>query len=208
MSKKIVLILILGFISLSIMTVVSANSYRYLFNGKQELFPNDVVRQYIDNSLEGKENEVAQLVTNFPPSYFEPCVKKESDVNEESINKIRFKPKNLKIENNKIDLTDSLSDNFLKYINSNDESTLPFLEARYIFAQKSIITNFNFIKTNVYDNEAIVSVEYNISNKTTSYSDFYLKKDENGWKIFLVLSKNSTEYLKNETYAQEEKGCK
>jgi hypothetical protein len=149
---------------------------------ENNLTPSGSVTRFFSNSLSGNESEINKLLTRTPPSFWVRCTP-AATYNQNTINNDPDKETEKKWADDYFDLAKSTS----KYIKTNNVKLLSINEER------------------IFKDEAMVSVQtgnqFEIKNMT-----FYLTRESENWKIFLVNSDNS-EPVKFK-FAEERPACK
>ena len=200
--------LICIFISLLMLFIVSK---RESINNTTEkgYLPDQIVKQFIDFSIEGNENGISSLIITQPDSYLHFCEETNDIHSKQNSNLPIIKPtEEINYENtisNKLEK--NTYDNYKSLFSSITINSSAVLEAEYIYASHSAFSDINILNTKIYQDEAIVDVEYIIVGKTKREKKFLLK-NINGWKIFDTISTTTSKSVINENYASPRPLCK
>jgi hypothetical protein len=163
-------------------SIISCEYPKSKVSNGQEASPSSLVMQYFNHSLVNDENALNKLITRTPASYWVQC-------NNGTVSNQKVIEDNLKRETEKkwadgyFELIKSTS----KYIKVNNFKLLSIKEER------------------ILRNEAVVSADTGNQNENKIMT-FFLTREDEKWKIFLVNSDNS-EPVKFK-FAEERPVCK
>ena len=174
--------------------------------------PAEVVGLYLESAMKADEAVVSTLVTEIPDSYSDLCQKTDnSSVQNSSIAQTskqrEVRKAEIEIKTNK-NLTDKPDAEFLSLSNPKSKISLAFHEATYLYASQASFEKVKIVDSEIFQDEAIVNVEYVKTKSASSYRKFLLKKTADGWKIFMTVSPDSAKTVINENYAKERPLCK
>ena len=181
-----------------------------------ELSPTEVVKVFWQAAVEGDEEVVRKTVTITPESFNQVCEETNkssilySSPNANTNNKSgisltqEFVDK-LNSESNTTDQSFAVNNKFIKESTSDSKLSLAYITARNLYANKIPLSKVNIIKEEIYKDEAIVQLEYSISNNYKIQENFFLT-NQGGWKFFLSASPNSV-VIGNINYAKLRPQC-
>jgi hypothetical protein len=205
MKNNLTLTVIAGFFLLVLVAVfLQKQTYKSYSVAAKYGSAEQTVDLYIDSALKGDEQTVINIVSEIPDSYSDECKRtaKSNDVNDARPVVRKIEAVNEKQTAEKQEFAPS--DKFAGLANSDSKNSIAFLEARYIFAMRSEIEDLKISATKIYQDEAVIDVEYKMYSKSISKSKFLLKNND-GWKVFMTLSSESSGFNKN--YAKTRPLC-
>jgi len=168
MKKKIyVWLFVSTFLGCLIISCERSKNVSYSVSSESNSSPSGIVNQYFNNSLAGNEGGLENLLTRTPPSYWVQC-KSGTSSNQKAVEESSDKETEKKWADGYFELAKSTS----KYIKTNSVKLLSINGER------------------IFNDEAVVSAQTGnqFENKNMT---FYLSRENEKWKIFLVNSDNS-----------------
>lgn len=173
------------------------------------LSPSETVRLYWDASYYGKADVVSQLITKEPKSFSERCKSKDGDNEElEKGEKIAVKPLNFSKNEGDIKSKSANEGVFSKYYDKNSEFFSIYSTSHLININKMSARNLVIEDEFTFEDESRVNLYYEYPNVGKLInSSIFLKKEANGWRIFLILDKSSLYLFDNENYGKKKLNC-
>ena len=168
MNKKIcVLLFVITFFGCSIISCKQLKNERSNVSFEQDVSPSEMVTQYFNTSSAGNESELDKLITRTPASYWVQC-KANSNSNQKAVEDDSDKKTEKKWADDYFEFIKTTS----KYIKINNVKLLSIYEER------------------ILGDEAVVAVQTKNQFESKNMT-FYLTRENEKWKIFLVNSDNS-----------------
>jgi hypothetical protein len=205
MKNNLTWITISGVLLLIVVTVfLQKQTYKSYSVAANDGSAEQTVELYVSSALKGDEQTVINIVSEIPDSYSDECKRtaKSDEVNDARPVVRKIEAVNEKQTAEKQEFAPS--DKFAGLVNSDSKNSIAFLEARYIFAMRSEIEDMKILNNEIYQDEAVIDVEYKMYSKSVIKRKFLLK-NKDGWKVFMTLSSDSS--CVNKNYAKTRPLC-
>ncbi|MET0752024.1 MAG: hypothetical protein ABWZ66_01560 [Pyrinomonadaceae bacterium] len=205
--KKTLLLLLLS-VSLAMAVIATiyydqTTDYVYKALGKEQslsktlykdMTPSDITKEFWQLSKKGEFQQVENLITRTPPSYRIKCDGENKDSIDNKANNLpRVEVKDERLIG-KEDDSKTLEEKQLSLLKQHSE-TINLSQFKDLTVKNEYI----------YEDEAIVEAEYEITKDYRIHEIFFLKRENELWKIFIASSLELSIY--NANYAKERPPC-
>lgn len=169
--------------------------------------PEKIVEMFIDSAIKGDEEAVKNIVSTSPISYSTICIRTKYPADSSEDVDYNIDDELVVLPDYKVTKpTDYSKEKFVNLSNPNSDLSLAFIAAQHIYTTNNIFKKINISSAEIYNNEAVVVVEYVISDSSKSTNRFLLIKDGH-WKLFTTESLDIKTSVLNKNYAKPRPLC-